>query len=169
MLFYQAKKNGGAEYCSGEVESVNGNEAAVTFDGFSGLLRYRGANSFWDSNSRESCKLAGHCDVSGAESIALICPECESHHRHTCRSCPTPFTLGWQTGDRVFVGYSPQPGIVPGKFEGSVIRAVGRIARIYLDYGDGDYETVHVAHLPDGGWIDLDYGIPCDVTEAARP
>ncbi len=169
MIFYRAKKNGGAEYCSGEVEAVNGNEAEVAFDGFSGLLRYRGGNSFWDSNSRESCTLASHYDVSGGDSVALICPECGAHRHHTCRSCPNPFSLGWQTGDRVSVTYAPQPGIDSGTFAGSVVRAVGRVARIHLDYGGGDCETVHVAQRTDGGWIDFDYNVPCDVTETAAP
>ncbi len=107
--------------------------------------------------------------MSGGVSIALVCPECGAHRHHACRPCPNPFSRGWQTGDRVSVTYAPQPGIDSGTFAGSVIRAVGRVARVHLDYGNGDFETVHLAHEIDGRWMDPDYGVPCDVTEGAKP
>ena len=64
--------------------------------------------------------------------------------------------------------YEPQAGIVSGAFAGSVIHAGGRLARLHVDHGDGNYETVHVAHQPDGTWMDLDYGIGV-VTDVPKP
>jgi hypothetical protein len=168
-LFYRAKKNGGPEYCRGEVEAVNGNEAEVAFEDFVGILRYRGADSFWDTNSGERCRLVSHRDVSGGASIALVCPKCGTQHYHTCSSCPKPFSLSWQTGDRLAVTYAPQQGIEFGTFSGALVRAVGRVARIHLEYADGNCEPVHIAHQPDGTWLDVDYGVRCDVRQVREP
>jgi hypothetical protein len=164
MLLYRAKKRADAQYCSGEVESVNGSEAEVIFDGFTGVLRYRRGSSFWDVTSKEGCNLVSHRDVSGSVRVALVCPTCGFHGQHVCCPCPNPFLLPWQPGDRLSISYGPQLGIESGTFAGSVVRAAGRVARIHLDYGDGEYATVHVAHQPDGTWLDLEYGVLCTVS-----
>jgi hypothetical protein len=163
MLFYHSEKNGGPEYCPGEVQAVNGNDAEVEFDDSTRILRYRRADSFWDPRSRESCRLVSHVDLSGAGCVAMVCPKCGKYSRHTCPSSPKTFNLPWCTGDRLVVSYSPAPGIDDDEFPASVVRTAGRVVRVHFDYDDGSSQSIHIAHLPGGGWLDLDYDVPCQL------
>ena len=131
-----------------------------------GILRYRGGDAFGDTNSREACWCVSHYDPSGRAAIALVCPKCGAYREHTCHAFPEPFRFPWQPGDRVSVSYEPCPGIESGTFAGAVVRTSGNVVRVHLDYGEGEHETIHIAHHPrDGTWFDLEYGVPCTVSE----
>jgi hypothetical protein len=164
MFFYWSRRNGGPQYCRGEVEAVNDGVAEVSFPEFKGLLRRRGGDLFWDSNSRERCRLVSHWDPSGGTAVALVCPKCGRHSSHSCQVNPISPFHEFQRGDWILVTYPPSDGIDAGTFTGSVVRSTGCVLRVHLEYEDASWETVHLAQNPDGVWQDLEYGVPCQVT-----
>jgi hypothetical protein len=85
MFFYWSSRNGGPEYCRGEVLAVNGEQAEVQFPAFRGIIRRRTGDLYWDSNSHERCRLVSHWDGSGGPTLALVCPRCGHQLPHTCR------------------------------------------------------------------------------------
>ncbi len=163
MLLYRPEKNTGPVRCSGDVVTVNGNEAEVNFADFTGQLRYRRADTFWDSNSHESCRLISHTDLSGGESIALVCPRCGECRRHKCPASPKASSLPYWPGDRLTVYYPPAPGIDDGEYPASVVRAAGHVIRVHFDYDDESCDSIHIAYLPDRGWLDIDLDVPCEL------
>jgi hypothetical protein len=64
----------------------------------------------------------------------------------------------------VIVSYPPAPGIEDGKFEACVISARGHVAKLYFRYKDDTEDAVFVAKLPEGGFRDLDYDLPCVIS-----
>lgn len=162
MLFYGSPKNGGPEYCPGEVLLVNDDVATVRFDSANRSLRFRGGNLLWDCGLKQQCRLVSHVDPSGGEELALVCPTCGQHRQHRCadRQALLPF----RTGTLVSVVYPPNPGVESGTFPGVVVRTTGRVARVQLRYPDGQSEAVHFHYRADGSWWDVDYAIQCAVT-----
>jgi hypothetical protein len=61
------------------------------------------------------------------------------------------------------VTYQPSPGIEAGSFSGFVVRNAGHVLKVHFEYDERDSETIHLAREPDGSWLDLDYGVPCEV------
>jgi hypothetical protein len=168
MLFYNSAKNGGPEFCYGEVLLVNDDCAAVQLDEEVRNLRFRGGNVFWDCDAKEHCRLVSHVDPSGGEEIALVCPRCGQHRQHRCQvngSTILPFRIG----ELLAVTYGAIPGLDAGTFPAVVVRASGRVARVQFDYGAGETEVIHLYLPPDEAWLDLDYAVPCKVVLAGDP
>jgi hypothetical protein len=161
MLFYRAAKNGGPEFCSGEVLLVNDDFAEIRFDDQDRDLRFRGGNAFWDQTLKKHCRLVSHVDPSGGEEIALVCPTCGQHRQHRCQGNGSTL-LPFSTGARIHVTYGQHPGLDAGTYSAFVIRASGRVARVYFEYEDGQTEVSHLHLSADGAWTDLDYGVPCE-------
>jgi hypothetical protein len=104
-----------------------------------------------------------HWDPSGGPAIALVCPKCGRHISHSCQVPPPSPCHAFRRGDRVVVTYPPADGIEAGSFVGCVVRSTGHVVRVTLEYDDSTNETVHVARKASGSWVDLDYGVPCEV------
>jgi hypothetical protein len=162
MLFYQAQKNGGPEFWLGEVLHVNDDWAEVRFDDAVRELRFRGSNVLWDQDLKEHCRLVSHFDPSGSEEIALVCPQCGTHRLHRCRTAG-PAVLPFGAGARINVTYGKHPGLDEGTFPAFVVRTSGRVARVHFTYEDGETEVTHLYQSPEGGWRDLNYGVPCEI------
>jgi hypothetical protein len=163
MFFYWARRNGGPQYCLGEVEAVNDGVAEVAFPDFKGVLRRREGDLFWDSNSRERCRFVSHWDPSGGPAIALVCPKCGRHISHSCQVPPPLPCHEYRPGDRIVVTYAPTDGIEAGAYVGCVVRSTGHLVRVNLEYDDTTHETVHLARNAKGHWVDLEYAVPCVV------
>jgi hypothetical protein len=164
VFYYWSRRNGGPQYCRGEVESVNDGVAEVIFENgrFQGVLRRHEGDIFWDSNSRERCRFVSHWDPSGGPVIALVCPKCGRHISHSCQVPPPPCN-GFQRGDRVVVRYAPTDGLEAGTCVGFVVRAFGHVIRVHLQHGGLPNKTAHLARNASGVWVDLQYGVPCEV------
>lgn len=166
MFFYWSRGNSGPQYCLGEVEGVNDGVAEVAFPDFRGVLRRRERDLFWDSNSRERCRFVSHRDSSDGPTIALVCPKCGRHISHSCQVPPPSPRHEFRRGDRIVVTYPPADGIEAGSYVGCVMRSTGHVVRVNLEYGDSTNEIIHVARKPSGSWVDLVYGVPCEVAPA---
>jgi hypothetical protein len=166
MFLYWSRRNGGPQYCPGEVEAVNDGVAEVSFPEFKGTLRRRGGDIFWDSNSRERCRLVSHWDPSGGPAIALVCPKCGGHGSHSCDVNPIRPCHKFKQGERILVTYPPSDGIDAGTFTGSVVRSSGKVVRVHLQYEVTSCETVHLVQNAACDWLDLEYGVPCQVVRA---
>jgi len=164
VFYYWSRRNGGPQYCRGEVESVNDGVAEVNFEAgrFQGVLRRHEGDIFWDSNSSERCRFVSHWDPSGGPVIALVCPKCGRHISHSCQVPPPPCN-GFQRGDRVVVRYAPTDGLEAGTCVGFVVRAFGHVIRVHLQHGGLPNKTAHLARNASGVWVDLQYGVPCEV------
>ena len=165
MLYYGSAKNGGPEFCRGEVLLVNDDCGAVQFAEEVRDLRFRGGNAFWDFDAKEHCRLLSHVDPSGGEEIALVCPTCGQHRQHRCR-IDGPTLLPFRIGELLAVTYDAIPGLDAGTFPAVVVRTSGRVARVQFDYGAGETEVIHLYLPSDGIWFDLDYAVPCGVVLA---
>jgi hypothetical protein len=69
----------------------------------------------------------------------------------------------FKQGERILVTYPLSGGIDAGTFTGSVVRSSGKVVRVHLQYEDTSWETAHLVQNADGGWLDLEYGVPCQV------
>ncbi len=166
MFFYWSRRNGGPQYCLGEVEAVNDGVAEVTFPDFTGILRRREGDLFWDSNSRERCRFVSHWDPSGGPEITLVCPKCGRHTSHSCRVPPPSPCQEFRPGNRIVITYPPTDGIDAGAYTGFVVRSTGHVVRVNLEYDDMSNETVHLVRSASGSWMDLAYSVPCEVSSA---
>jgi hypothetical protein len=162
MLFYRAAKGGASEFSPGEVLHVNDGMAEVQIGESVRDLRFRGGNAFWDQNRKEHCRLVSHADQSGAEEIALVCPVCGNHEHHQCSATGSTL-LPFGAGARVDVTYGKHPGLDAGTYPAFVVRASGHVARVHFTYDNGQTDVAHLYLSADGRWLDLDYGVPCEV------
>jgi hypothetical protein len=72
----------------------------------------------------------------------------------------------FKQGERILVTYPPSDGIDAGTFTGSVVRSSGKVVRVHLQYEDTSCETVHLVQNAACDWLDLEYGVPCQVVRA---